>query len=258
MAVLREALTRDEVGRLRSRGLKVRKGKVGESVKAFFQNVHLFRDDLLNDRRAPVEHVAIFDEAQRAWNLEKTADFMQRKKKRSGFSQSEPEFLISCMDRHLDWAVIVCLVGGGQEIHTGEAGIDAWIEAVNFYRNEEDGSREGARAQRGQAARSDGRLELWIFDRMELEVCRRGAVAIAGGWSAMADPTVEPMGGRRRWFRHIRYGRSSFGFSAAETPGPNDNVESCLFRLLRLCFGCDMLDWTCGRHEEGERDGQIP
>jgi hypothetical protein len=73
----------------------------------------------------------IFDEAQRAWNLQQTANFMQRKKGRKGFSQSEPEFLISCMDRHPDWAVIVCLVGGGQEINIGEAGIEAWIEAVN-------------------------------------------------------------------------------------------------------------------------------
>ena len=56
---------------------------------------------------------------------------MQRKKKRIGFSQSEPEFLISCMDRHADWAVIVCLVGGGQEINIGEAGIEAWLQAVN-------------------------------------------------------------------------------------------------------------------------------
>jgi hypothetical protein len=56
---------------------------------------------------------------------------MQQKKKRPGFSQSEPEFLISGMDRHEDWAVIVCLVGGGQEINTGEAGIEAWIDAVN-------------------------------------------------------------------------------------------------------------------------------
>jgi hypothetical protein len=55
---------------------------------------------------------------------------MLRRKRRPGFSQSEPEFLISCMDRHPDWAVIVCLVGGGQEINTGEAGIDSWIEAV--------------------------------------------------------------------------------------------------------------------------------
>jgi hypothetical protein len=56
---------------------------------------------------------------------------MLRKKKRPGFTQSEPEFLISCMDRHADWAVIICLVGGGQEINTGEAGIEAWLDAVN-------------------------------------------------------------------------------------------------------------------------------
>jgi hypothetical protein len=56
---------------------------------------------------------------------------MRRRKKLAGFAYSEPEFLISCMDRHPDWAVIVCLVGGGQEIHTGEAGIDAWLDAIN-------------------------------------------------------------------------------------------------------------------------------
>jgi len=131
VAVLREALTRDEVARRKNQGEKVRKGKVGESVKAFIQNVHHFRDDALADSGAPAEHVAIFDEAQRAWNLKQTASFMHRKKKRPGFAQSEPEFLISCMDRHRDWSVIICLVGGGQEIHRGEAGIDAWLEAVN-------------------------------------------------------------------------------------------------------------------------------
>jgi Schlafen group 3, DNA/RNA helicase domain len=131
VAVLREALTRDEVERQKNHGKPVRKGKVGESVKAFIQNVHHFRDDLIKDPGAPVEHVTIFDEAQRAWNLEKTADFMRRRKKQPGFSHSEPDFLISGMDRHLDWAVVVCLVGGGQEIHTGEAGIDEWIEVVN-------------------------------------------------------------------------------------------------------------------------------
>jgi hypothetical protein len=129
--VLHEALTRDELDRQRKQGNRVRKGQIAESVKAFIQNVHLYRDDLLSDPGPPVEHVAIFDEAQRAWNLKKTADFMQRRKKRAGFAHSEPEFLISCMDRHADWAVIVCLVGGGQEIHVGEAGIDAWIDAVN-------------------------------------------------------------------------------------------------------------------------------
>lgn len=131
VAVLREALTRDEVARQKSRGIRVRKGKVAESVKAFIQNVHHFRDEALFDSGPPAEHVTIFDEAQRAWNLRQTARFMRQKKKRPGFSQSEPEFLIAYMDRHMDWAVIVCLVGGGQEINTGEAGIDAWLDTVN-------------------------------------------------------------------------------------------------------------------------------
>ena len=131
VAVLSEALTRDEVKRRRKKGDKVRIGEVRESVKAFIQNVHHFRDDALIDSGPPIEHVVIFDEAQRAWNLKETASFMLRKKRRPGFSHSEPEFLISYMDRHKDWAVIVCLVGGGQEINRGEAGIDAWLDAVN-------------------------------------------------------------------------------------------------------------------------------
>jgi hypothetical protein len=104
---------------------------VGESVKAFIQNVHHFRDEALIDSGPPIEHVVIFDEAQRAWNLKQTATFMLRKKRVAGFADSEPEFLVSYMDRRKDWAVIVCLVGGGQEINTGEAGIDAWLDAVN-------------------------------------------------------------------------------------------------------------------------------
>jgi hypothetical protein len=130
VAVLREALTRDEVKRKAALGEKVRKSQVGESVKAFIQNVHHFRDDALADLGPPSEHVVIFDEAQRAWNLRKTATFMKMKKGRPNFSQSEPEFLISCFDRRNDWALIVCLVGGGQEINDGEAGIGAWIEAM--------------------------------------------------------------------------------------------------------------------------------
>jgi hypothetical protein len=119
VAVLREALTRDELMRQKAAGNKPRKGKIAESVKAFIQNVHHFRDDLLVDKKAPIEHVAIFDEAQRAWDLQMTADFMKRKKNHVGFAQSEPEFLISCMDRHPAWAVIVSSVGGDQ---SGRAG----------------------------------------------------------------------------------------------------------------------------------------
>lgn len=130
VAVLREALTRDEVSRRQALGEKATKARVGGGVKAFIQNVHHFRDAALDDDLPPSEHVVIFDEAQRAWNLRKTASFMKTKKGRSGFSHSEPEFLISCMDRRRDWAVIVCLVGGGQEINDGEAGIGAWLDVV--------------------------------------------------------------------------------------------------------------------------------
>ena len=130
VAVLREALTRDEVSRRQALGEKTTKSRVGGSVKAFIQNVHHFRDAALNDDLPPSEHVVIFDEAQRAWNLRKTATFMKMKKGRPNFSHSEPEFLISCMDRRQDWSVVVCLVGGGQEINDGEAGIGAWLDAV--------------------------------------------------------------------------------------------------------------------------------
>src|SRR5205085_7392634 len=100
-------------------------------VKPFIQNVHHFRDDGLRSSAAPIDHVVIFDEAQRAWTKDKTSDFMKRRKNVPNFDRSEPEFLISYLDRHEDWAVIVCLVGGGQEINTGEAGIDAWLDAID-------------------------------------------------------------------------------------------------------------------------------
>ncbi len=132
VSVLREALTRDRVLRAKSLGEKLKKGAVMSTVKTFVQNVHHFRDECLIDTSGPpTEHIALFDEAQRAWNLEQTSSFMLRKKSTPNFNQSEPEFLISCLDRHLDWAVIVCLVGGGQEINTGEAGIGEWLDSLD-------------------------------------------------------------------------------------------------------------------------------
>lgn len=132
VTVLREALARDEVQRQRAKGKRVRKGDSLRPIKLFIQNVHHFRDDGLRDESLPpVDHVVIFDEAQRAWNREMTADFMKRKRGRPGFSQSEPEFLLSYLDRHPDWAAVICLVGGGQEINRGEAGISAWLDAVS-------------------------------------------------------------------------------------------------------------------------------
>jgi len=132
VAILREALARDNIENEKARGVTVKKGEARSRVRSFIQNVHHFRDECLVDQnRPPIEHVALFDEAQRAWNLQQTSSFMLRKKSVPNFNISEPEFLISCLDRHPDWAVIVCLVGGGQEINTGEAGISEWIEALN-------------------------------------------------------------------------------------------------------------------------------
>lgn len=131
VAVLREALARDEVAREKAKGNRITKKVASSRVQMFIQNVHHFRDDCLASKDTPpVEHVALFDEAQRAWNLEQTAKFMKQKKNVASFHMSEPEFLISCMDRHPDWAVIVCLVGGGQEINSGEAGISEWVNAL--------------------------------------------------------------------------------------------------------------------------------
>ncbi len=127
VAVLQEALTRDEQKRV---GKTERKGAIRQRVKPFIQNVHHFRDEGVRTTSAPYDHVVIFDEAQRAWTQAKTSDFMRRRKKIANFGRSEPEFLISYLDRHEAWAVVVCLVGGGQEIHTGEAGIGEWFEAV--------------------------------------------------------------------------------------------------------------------------------
>jgi hypothetical protein len=131
VAVLREALIRDAVERLGAKSSRAGRTDVKQEVKAFIQNVHHFRDAGLADEGPPSDHVVIFDEAQRAWDHEMTADFMARKKGRPGFRQSEPEFLISYLDRHEDWAVVICLVGGGQEINRGEAGISEWLDALN-------------------------------------------------------------------------------------------------------------------------------
>jgi DUF2075 family protein len=131
VAILQEALTRDKVEREKLLGNKITKVSAKQAVKSFIQIIHHYRDAYLINQDAPYDHVAIFDEAQRAWNKEQTVKFMEQKKGQLNFDYSEPEFLISCLDRHRDWAVVVCLVGGGQEINTGEAGISEWLNAIN-------------------------------------------------------------------------------------------------------------------------------
>ena len=152
--VLTEALARDKQRRTKENGEKIAIGTARSEVKSFIQMIHHYRDNCLEGTKVvdgcivadeeyflnsknlkksyiPVDHVAIYDEAQRAWTKEALANFMNRKKGYPNFPYSEPEYLISCLDRHDDWAVVVCLVGGGQEINTGEAGISEWIESLN-------------------------------------------------------------------------------------------------------------------------------
>ncbi len=125
VAVLQEALARDKCQRS-----PISKSAALREVKDFIQIIHHFRDDAISNDAAPYEKVAIFDEAQRAWTEDQLARFMKEKKGICDFRQSEPEFLISIMDRHVSWAAVICLIGGGQEINTGEAGLSEWFSAL--------------------------------------------------------------------------------------------------------------------------------
>jgi hypothetical protein len=131
--VLREALTRDEVKTAKLNGKKITKKEAAIKANTFIQNIHHFRDDALITEKAPIEKVVVFDEAQRAWNKEQTSKFMKQKKGYDNFEMSEPNFLISVMNRNKDWSVIICLIGGGQEINNGEAGLEEWIDSLQNY-----------------------------------------------------------------------------------------------------------------------------
>lgn len=124
--VLQESLARDDMQRN-----STRKTEAMRKAKEFIQIIHHFRDDAISVDTPPIERVAIFDEAQRAWDEPTLTDFMKRKKGVLDFNMSEPEFLISILNRHKGWATIVCLIGGGQEINKGESsGISGWFESL--------------------------------------------------------------------------------------------------------------------------------
>ncbi|MEG1726138.1 MAG: DUF2075 domain-containing protein, partial [Anaerovoracaceae bacterium] len=131
VTVLQEALARDKVLQSKQNGEKLSKSDALRSTSAFIQIIHKYRDSFVGNSNIPPERIAIFDEAQRAWTHTMIANFMTTKKGIDNFPYSEPEFLISTMNRHTDWAVIVCLVGGGQEINTGEAGLPEWFDSLN-------------------------------------------------------------------------------------------------------------------------------
>ena len=160
VAVLTEALARDNQKKCAEKGERKNMSDSRREVSEFIQIIHRYRDNMLAKIKNPVEngvveidpekavhleatgygeveHVAIFDEAQRSWTHKRIAEYLKRggtygnKLKVPNFPMSEAEFLIWSLDQREDWAVIICLVGGGQEINTGEAGITEWINALN-------------------------------------------------------------------------------------------------------------------------------
>lgn len=152
--VLTEALARDKVKKEKASNRKCTKTEAERQVSRFIQIIHRYRDNMLAKLKVPiqetgieidpakvskaahanaaeVENVAIFDEAQRMWDMRHLSAWLSRKKGLANFPMSEGEFLIWSLDQHKDWATIVCLVGGGQEINAGEGGIGLWIKALN-------------------------------------------------------------------------------------------------------------------------------
>lgn len=130
VSVLQEALARDKVKQASEEGEKISKREALRETSAFIQIIHKYRDSFVGNDDVPPERIAIFDEAQRAWTKEMISKFMKTKKGVLDFDYSEPEFLISTLNRHNDWAVVICLVGGGQEINTGEAGFPEWFDSL--------------------------------------------------------------------------------------------------------------------------------
>jgi hypothetical protein len=129
--VLRAALARDQKCQVKRQGVETTPHVLAaRSVEQFIQKIHHFRDENLKSEQPPIEKVVLFDEAQRAWNKHTTTQFMRKKRHRLDFDASEPEFLLSVMNRHKDWCTVVCLVGNGQEINTGEAGLGEWLTAL--------------------------------------------------------------------------------------------------------------------------------
>ena len=130
--VLQEALARNEIENATAKGFKApTKNEALRKSRLFVQIIHRWRDEYLVDTSAPEGRIVVFDEAQRAWTREQTSSFMRNKKGQVGFSMSEPEYLLSVMARHQGWCAVICLIGGGQEINKGEAGIDEWLKAAN-------------------------------------------------------------------------------------------------------------------------------
>jgi hypothetical protein len=112
-------------------------------AKALVRNVREYVDYYSNPKRIPPQHFMVFDEAQRAWDAQKVKEkhesrLMKDAKKGKTSSvalntviKSEPEMFVWFSERVPEWCTVLGLIGGGQEIHSGEeGGVKQWADAI--------------------------------------------------------------------------------------------------------------------------------
>ena len=129
--VLSEALVEDACQNNKNKN----KPEARREVESFIQKNHQFIDECLINNAPPPERIVIFDEAQRAYDLKKTINTLKNKRNKldinlEDLNSSQPEILLKSLALHKGWSVLVCLVGGGQEINKGEGGMEEWLKAI--------------------------------------------------------------------------------------------------------------------------------
>ncbi len=249
--VLREALARDKFDRERSKRARdptlarVTKSSAYREAAALIQPVREFITEAMDSDRPPHERVVVFDEAQRAWSRKELDRFMKKRKGRE-IGMSQPEYLINTMDRHADWAVLVCLVGGGQEINHGEAGLPEWFDSVRrshpgwdvyvspeingeeyLGRNYDDGRgriedmlggirpRYRAELHLATSIRSFRSRHVSEFVRLLLDLDAGAAGVTLSGIDKYPIMVTRDFGRAKRWLRSRARGTERFGIVAA-------------------------------------------
>ena len=249
--VLREALARDKYDRERSKRAKdptlarVTKSSAYREAAALIQPVREFITEAMDSDRPPHERIVVFDEAQRAWSRRELDRFMKKRKGRE-IGMSQPEYVINTMDRHADWAVLVCLVGGGQEINHGEAGLPEWFDSIRrshpgwdvyvspeingeeyLGRNYDDGRgriedmlggirpRYRAQLHLATSIRSFRSRHVSEFVRLLLDLDARAAGVTLSGIDKYPIMVTRDFGLAKRWLRGRARGTERFGIVAA-------------------------------------------
>ena len=262
--VLQEALARDqiesnkrELKRLKKRleaekaDAKTIRKKMAEKretkndalrdTKVLVQGLYNFLSESLIDKAAPDERIVVFDEAQRAWDAKEMDKFM-RQRNLEPRGKSQPETLIDIMDRHSDWAVIVCLVGGGQEINHNEAGLPEWFVSLqrshpgweayvpdrlddkeHLQGRSLEGMLEGVRSFRRPALHLDASVRSFRAERVSefvkalLDLDEKAARAALKEVAGKKYPIVltRDFGRAKEWLRKKARGTERFGVVAA-------------------------------------------